>query len=49
VQLVNTDSDPGLVAAAVEAARRWVYQPSLLNGQAVAVLTTIDFRFELQP
>jgi hypothetical protein len=30
-----------------EAARHWLYQPSLLNGEPVAVPTTIDFQFEL--
>jgi TonB family protein len=46
--VVNTDVDPGLATAAMEAARHWLYQPSLLNGQPVAVLTTIDVRFELE-
>jgi hypothetical protein len=44
---VNTDVDPGLAAAAVEAASHWLYQPSLLNGQPVAVITAIDITFEL--
>ena len=48
LELVNTEIDPGLVTAAMEAARRWVYQPSLLNGEPVAVPTTIDLQFELQ-
>jgi TonB family protein len=40
--------DPGLIAAAVDAASQWQYQPSLLNGEPVAVLTQIDITFELK-
>ena len=40
--------NPGLVAAAVEAASHWLYQPSLLNGEPVAVETMIDITFELK-
>ena len=40
--------DPGLVAAAIEAASRWVYQPALLNGEPVMVETAIDITFELK-
>jgi TonB family protein len=44
---VNADVDPGLAAAAVEAASHWLYQPSLLNGQPVSVMTAINITFEL--
>jgi TonB family protein len=47
LEVVNTDVDPGLATAAMDAARHWLYQPSLLNGEPVAVLTSIEFRFEL--
>jgi TonB family protein len=47
LHVVNTDVDPGLAAAALEAASHWMYQPSLLNGEPVAVLTNIDITFEL--
>jgi TonB family protein len=40
--------NPGLIAAAMEAASHWVYQPTLLNGEPVMVETTIDITFELQ-
>lgn len=39
---------PLLVPAALEAVRSWRYQPTLLNGEAVEVLTQIDIHFTLQ-
>jgi len=39
---------PMLIAAAIEAVRQWVYQPTLLNGQPVEVLTDIQVNFVLQ-
>lgn len=38
---------PLLVAAALEAVRQWVYQPTLLNGQPTEVETQIDVNFTL--
>jgi protein TonB len=38
---------PLLVDAAREAVRQWRYQPTLLNGIAVDVLTEIDVNFAL--
>ena len=38
---------PLLIAAAVEAVRQWVYQPTTLNGNPVEVLTTINVTFTL--
>ncbi len=38
---------PLLVQAAGEAVRQWIYQPTLLNGQPVQVLTTVDVNFAL--
>ncbi len=38
---------PLLVQAAMEAVRQWVYQPTLLNGQPVQVMTQIDVNFTL--
>jgi TonB family protein len=38
---------PLLVPAAQEAVRQWVYQPTLLNGQPVEVMTQIDLNFTL--
>jgi len=38
---------PLLVQAAMDAVRQWVYQPTLLNGQPVEVITQIDVNFTL--
>lgn len=45
LQLVS--GPPLLVAAAIEAVQQWRYQPTLLNGQPVEVLTEIDVNFTL--
>jgi TonB family protein len=37
----------GLAQAALDAVKTWRYQPTLLNGQPVEVLTTISVAFEL--
>ena len=37
-----------LIAAAIEAVRQWIYQPTLLNGQPVEVVTDIQVNFVLQ-
>jgi TonB family protein len=46
-KVINTEVHPGLAKAALEAVGKWLYQPTLLNGQPVEVLTTIDIAFEL--
>jgi TonB family protein len=38
----------GLINAAMQAASQWRYHPTMLNGEPVAVETTIDISFELQ-
>ena len=38
---------PLLIQAALDAVRRWRYQPTLLNGVPVEVITTIDVNFTL--
>ena len=38
---------PLLVPAALEAVRQWIYQPTLLNGDPVEVLTQIEVNFKL--
>jgi TonB family protein len=38
---------PLLVQAAQDAVKQWVYQPTLLNGEPVAVITEIDVNFTL--
>ena len=45
VQVIS--GHPLLVDAAVEAVKQWVYQPTLLNGSPVAVLTQVDVNFTL--
>ncbi|HVV43560.1 MAG TPA: energy transducer TonB, partial [Bryobacteraceae bacterium] len=38
---------PLLVQAATEAVKQWRYKPTMLNGEPVEVLTTIDVNFSL--
>ncbi len=38
---------PLLAPAALEAVRRWIYKPTLLNGEAVEVVAPIDVNFTL--
>jgi protein TonB len=38
---------PLLIAAAIEAVRQWRYLPTLLNGDAVEVMTDIDINFTI--
>ncbi len=38
---------PMLISAAIDAVRRWVYKPTLLNGKPVVVLTDIQVNFVL--
>jgi TonB family protein len=47
-EVVNTTVDPGLARAALDAVRQWRYQPALLNGEPVEVVTTITMTFELE-
>ncbi len=49
LSVVNTPPDPELARAAMEAVQQWRYQPTLLNGQPVEVVTTITVNFRLQP
>jgi protein TonB len=47
VQTVNPISGhPLLVSAAQAAVRQWTYQPTLLNGKPVTVMTTVTLTFE---
>jgi TonB family protein len=41
-------SVPLLDQAALDAAKQWVYEPTLLNGAAVSVVTTVTFTFRLE-
>jgi TonB family protein len=43
----QNDADPDLIKAAMDAVRQWRYQPRLLNGVPVEVVTTISGPFRL--
>jgi protein TonB len=45
--LTVASGHPLLIQAALEAVKQWVYQPTLLNGDAVEVVTQIDVNFTL--
>jgi protein TonB len=45
IQLLS--GHPLLVEAAVDAVKQWVYQPTLLNGNPVDVITDVDVNFTL--
>lgn len=47
LQLVS--GHPMLVQSATDAVRQWIYKPTLLNGEAVEVITQIDVNFTLNP
>ncbi len=47
VQLEVVSGHPLLVQSAMDAVRQWRYQPTLLNGEPVQVVTTIDVVFTL--
>jgi TonB family protein len=42
-----SDADPELAAAAIDTVRGWQYQPTLLNGEPVEVITVIQINFRL--
>jgi TonB family protein len=46
VQLVS--GHPLLVEAARDAVQQWVYRPTVLNGQPVEIVTTVDVNFSLE-
>ena len=45
--LTLVSGHPMLVQSAQEAVKQWVYKPTLLNGEPVEVITTIDVNFTL--
>jgi TonB family protein len=47
LRVLNKLADPELVDAAVEAVKNWRYEPTLLNGQPIEVVTTITVNFRL--
>ena len=46
--VVPKDGHPLLAAAAADAVKQWVYQPTLLNQRPVTVITTVTVPFHLQ-
>ncbi|MCX6636933.1 MAG: TonB family protein [Acidobacteria bacterium] len=48
LQAVNRLVDPRLVEAAIDGVRQWRYQPTLLNGQPIEVITEIQVNFRLE-
>jgi TonB family protein len=49
LQVLNSQINPDLARAAVEAVSQWRYQPTLLNGEPVEIDTTITVNFTLLP
>jgi len=49
LEVLNSQINPDLARAAVEAVSQWRYQPTLLNGEPVEVDTTIIVNFTLRP
>jgi len=45
---VISSPDPALSQAAEDAVHEWRYEPTLLNGQPIEVVTTVAVRFQLQ-
>ncbi len=39
---------PALVQSAMDAVKQWIYKPTLLNGEPIAVLTTIDVTYTME-
>jgi TonB family protein len=48
LRVMNDQIDPALARSAVEAVSHWRYRPTLLNGEPVEVVTTIEVRFSLK-
>jgi TonB family protein len=47
LRVMNSQVDPELARAAVEAVSKWRYSPTLLNGESIEVDTTIMVNFKL--
>lgn len=45
-QVINS-VDPRLARAALDAVSQWLFQPALLNGEPIEIVTQIDMAFEL--
>lgn len=46
--VMNASVDPELARSAIDAVKQWHYQPTLLNGEPVEVVTTISVNFRLE-
>jgi TonB family protein len=49
LRVMNSQVDPDLARSAVEAVSQWRYSPTLLNGEAIEVDTTVVVNFSLEP
>jgi TonB family protein len=47
IQVISVNMDPRLTQPALDAVKQWRYQPTLLNGEPVEVVTMIDVNFSL--
>ena len=45
IRLIPGNTDPRLTQPALDAVKQWKYKPTLLNGEPVEVLTTIDVNY----
>ena len=48
LSVINQSVDPDLASAAMDAVKQWHYQPTLLNGAPLEVVTTIAVTFRLE-
>jgi protein TonB len=46
-QITATTGPPELIQSAIDAVSQWVYRPTLLNGEPVTVLTTVNVNYTL--
>jgi TonB family protein len=49
LDVMNSNADPELARAAVDAVSKWRYSATLLNGEPIEVDTTINVNFKLLP
>lgn len=45
----NTTVDPAFTSAAMDSVRQWRFSPTMLNGEPIEALTTMQVEFKLQP
>ena len=43
--MVDASTSPEFANPAIDAAKKWTFEPARLNGQPVAVLVRIDMQF----